>query len=189
MQKLKHSVALAPHKLCLALLTTLFAACFALAPTQEAQAGGFELEGQFGWLSNVASHDHHTASNHGFHFVLSPGYRFVDWVGLYLDQGFGGLFKGGSIFAGQTIVNAKFFLPINPVELWGKVGLGAFYVANDGHSNGAFAIKLGIGVTYDIKGPIGIGINFDYMPVIWNDGWYDYTTHVLDLGVHLRYKF
>ncbi len=185
MQKQNHNI-LAPRKLCLALLTALFAACFALAPTQEAKAGGFELEGQLGWASNLWSH----GGNHGFHVVISPGYRIVDWFGIFLDQGLGGHFPHHNhYFVGQTMVNAKFFLPVNPVELWGKVGLGAFYHASGNWHSGAFALKLGIGVTYDIKGPIGIGLNFDYMPIFWDDYYDHLTTHALDLMVHLRYKF
>ena len=175
-----------PHKLCLALLTALFAAFFAFAPTQEAQAGGFEIEGQLGWNSNLWHHGGH----HGLQFVISPGYRIVDWFGIFLDQGFGGHFPNHShYFVGQTFINAKFFIPVAPVELWGKVGLGGVYHASGDWHAGAFALKLGIGVTYDIKGPLGIGINFDYMPIFWDDYYGHATYHGLDLMVHLRYKF
>lgn len=190
------------RRLGLALLTAVFAAIFAFAPTQEAEAGQFELGVGFGWLGNV----NNDANWQGFHFMVTPGYRIIDWVGVYLDEGFGGLFwkpdhaDRMSMFAGQTVVNAKFFLPVGPVELWGKVGIGAFYLAGDNDrylhglegphpdthwSEGAFAFKLGIGVTYDVTSMIGIGGNFDYLLAAFDGG----NGHYLDLQLHIRFKF
>ena len=176
MEKSRNFFSSCAHRCALAIVTAVFAAFFAFAPTSEAEAGQFELGAGFGWLGEVDNN----ADLQGFHFVITPGYRILDWVGVYLDEGFGGLFmkkrewnKRLSWFAGQTIVNAKFFFPVGPVELWLKGGIGAFYWAYDwddaygfAHAHdswGAFAHKLGFGVTYDVTSMIGIGGNFDYL--------------------------
>ena len=170
--------------------TLLFAAlaclAFTCAPTEDASAQGFELDAGFGWLANTE----YGGASHGFEITVSPGYRIVDWVGVYIDQGFGGLFSGGdSGFAGQTIFNAKFYYQLGPGEIWGKFGLGAFYTSYHGVSNGAFAFKIGFGYTADITDMIGIGGNFDYLPAIWSGNYVSWTTHVLELQFHVRFKF
>ena len=171
--------------------TLLFAAlaclAFTCAPTEEASAQGFELDAGFGWMAETD--DGHGI--HGFEITVSPGYRIVDWVGVYIDQGFGGLFNSGhGQFAGQTIFNAKFYYQLGPGEIWGKFGLGAFYKAHDGDSWGAFAFKIGTGYTADITDMIGIGGNFDYLPAIWSSGYgWSVCTHVLELQFHVRFKF
>jgi hypothetical protein len=198
MEKTHNIISSCSRRCALAIVTAIFAAFFALAPTSEAEAGQFELGAGFGWHGQVNNH----ADWQGFHFMVTPGYRIVDWVGVYLDEGFGGLFWKPPVgdrvseFAGQTVINAKFFLPVGPVELWGKVGIGAFYLAWDwgdsdwggpaGHdSQGAFAFKLGIGCTYDVTSMIGIGGNFDYLLGAFDGG----NGHYLDLQLHVRFKF
>ncbi|MBQ9393915.1 MAG: outer membrane beta-barrel protein [Proteobacteria bacterium] len=170
--------------------TLLFAAlaclAFTCAPTEEASAQGFELDAGIGWMANTW----YGAAQHGFEITISPGYRIVDWVGVYLDQGFGGLFPGGEgFFAGQTIFNAKFYYELGPGELWGKFGLGAFYTGSHGESSGAFAFKIGIGYTADITEMIGIGGQFDYLPTMGGNGWASFCTHVIEFQFHVRFKF
>ncbi len=185
------------------LFTALFAALFAIVPLTTAHAedaGGFELGAGFGYFGIVNDE----FDQHGFHFIITPGYRINEWVGVYVDQGFGGLFYEARIrhidedhnktytigrtssFAGQTVVNAKFFYPIAPVELWGKVGFGAFYTAGDYEHDAAFAFKLGIGCTYPLTEKIGIGGNFDYMIGAYK---HNINAHTIDLQVHARYQF
>ena len=177
-----------------ALAAALFALLFVFAPTSEARAEGFELDAGFGWYGQVDD----GSDRQGFHFVISPGWRFNDLVGVYIDQGLGGLFhkpahaKRMSWFAGHTVINAKFFLKAGPGELWGRVGIGAMYETcdyGDHESWGAFALKLGVGYTVDIWGNIGIGGNFDYLMGAFSKGDDDWVNHYLDLMLHLRFKF
>lgn len=175
------------HKIVLAALACIAALAFTFAPTNEAHAEGFEIGAGLGWIGQVNEGSH----NHGFHIMLTPGYRFVDWVGIYLDESFGGLWwrydgeHDDGHFFGHTVVNAKFFYPLGPGEIWGKVGIGGVYHSGEHWHTGGFAFKVGIGYTADIAGNFGIGGNFDYML-----GAYDgFNGHYLDLQIHLRYKF
>ncbi len=185
MEKIKSSLSLS-HRLFLAIIAGIFAIALTCAPTQEAQAGGFEIGAGLGWTGCV----NHHSDDHGFSLIIAPGYRILDWVGVYVDQGFGGLWNtkldDSGRFFGQTIFNAKFFLPLNlPVDLWLKAGIGAAYVARDDWSDGAFGFKLGIGCTYNISDKIGVGANFDYLLSAWDGS----NGHFLDLQIHLRYAF
>ena len=188
------------HRLIMAFLAGLFTIALTCLPTQEARAEGglqnVELEGQLGW--HGACYDDADRCNHGFYIVLSGGYRFLDWVGAYVDQALGGIFweKHGS-FSGHTIVNAKFFYQLNNnFEIWGKVGIGAAYTGG-AHWDGwgmwggwhGFAFKLGVGGTYNFSEHLGIGLNFDYIPAIWSYWSHSYAIHNLDLCLHLRYRF
>ncbi len=183
----KNILASATHKIILAAMAVIAALAFTFAPTNDAQAQGFEIGAGFGWIGCV----NHHVDDHGFHIMVTPGYRIINWVGVYVDESFGGLWytkndrNDDGHFIGHTIFNAKFFLQLGPGELWGKFGIGAVYYAHDGWSDGAFALKLGVGYTADIWGNIGIGGNFDYMLGAW-EGW---TGNYLDIQVHVRFKF
>lgn len=163
------------------LMALCFVTTFALAAPQEAEAGDWEIGGDFGFVTEVAGPD-----EHGFGFTIYGGYRFLDWVGVYLDQQLSGVWgnsEGPGLFVGSTVVNARFFLPVGPVELWGQIGMGAGYTAIDEHSWGAFDFKLGIGAQFPITNNIAIGGKFAYQ-VFANDG----TGHVLNLAVTLNYQ-
>ena len=96
---------------------------------------------------------------------------------------------------------AKFFLGlVKNLELSGKIGIGATYVADkyrDGGVNkrwdtGWFAIRLGVGLTYFIMGTVGLGLNLDYTPSIANDETYhreQATGHFVKLQAHVIIKF
>ena len=174
------------------LMALCFVTTFALAAPQEADDSEIEVGGDFGYVANVGGGNSH----HGFGITLYGGYRFFDWLGVYLDQQLSGVWwkahpqssnipgvilepKTHSYFVGSTVVNARCFLPTGPVELWGQIGMGAGYVEDWG----AFDFKLGIGVQYPITNKIAIGGKFAYQ-VFANDG----TTHVLDLAVTLNYQ-
>lgn len=165
-----------------ALMALCFVTAFALAAPQEAEAGEFELGGDFGYVAQVAGWD-----EHGFGFTLYGGYRFLDWVGVYLDQQLSGVWAENSdapgTFLGSTVVNARFFLPVSSVELWGQIGMGAGYRAYEEHSWGAFAFKLGLGAQFEVTNNIAIGGKFAYQ-VFANDG----TNHVLNLALTVNYK-
>ena len=174
-----------------ALAAALFALLFVFAPATEARAEGFELGVGFGWFGEVG--DHAGGRWQGFHFILSPGWRFNEWIGVYIDQGFGGHFRhhDQDHFVGQTVFNVRGFLKAGPGDLWGEIGIGAHYLSWDDHTDSAFAFKLGIGYTYDITDVVGIGANFDYMLGAFSDTKYHGagTAHYLDLMLHLRFKF
>jgi hypothetical protein len=160
------------------LMALCFVTTFALAAPQEAEAGDWEVGGDFGFVTDVGGYD-----AHGFGFTIYGGYRFLDWVGVYLDQQLSGVWwehsEAGSYFVGSTVVNARFFLPVGPVELWGQIGMGAGYEGEWG----AFDFKLGIGAQYPITNNIAIGGKFAYQ-VFANDG----ADHILNLAVTLNYQ-
>lgn len=186
MERIQKIMSSLGHRLGTILFAALACLAFTCAPTEEASAQGFEVDAGLGWLGHVW----HGDGVHGFELTVSPGYRIIDWVGVYVDQGFGGVFSHGSgMFMGQTIFNAKFYYKVGPGELWGKVGLGAVYVSKDGISSGEFAFKFGIGYTVDITNMIGIGGNFDYLPMLGGDYGGYWCTHVLELQFHVRFKF
>lgn len=172
---------------------TLFVAatCFFVAPNN-AQAGQFEVGGAFGYAALPDSDSE--LDLHGLAFSLSFGYKFFDWLGAAVEQDLGGLFydKYGmdiSEFSGATIFEAKFYVPIvQNFEFNGKFGIGATYVANDGHDSGWFAIRLGVGATYYIMQQLGIGLIFDYTPSVANSDNAN-TGHFLKLQLGVVYRF
>ena len=174
------------------LLTLLFAACLGLATPSNAEArGDIEVGAAFGWIGLV--HDAEDIYN-GFTFSIDAGYRFTDWVGLYIEQDLGGIWHEDDDhvngFYGATLVEGKFIYAVNSLELFGKVGLGATYVDvdYDGYGdwdNAWFAIRLGIGATYMIGSNWGLGLNFDWTPGFDDD----VVMHFIKLQLHLAFKF
>lgn len=184
------------NKCSLVALTALAASIFVFATPAEAEAGQFELGGAFGYVGEV-----HKDSDgmHGINFRLSAGYKFTDWVGLFLNQDLGGTFHKSndvrtSHFLGATIVSGDFFYPIAAFRLMGTIGLGATYhgqghIKADGHthdvgsSDGAFAFRVGIGGHYMLSDALGVGLTFDYTLGAfehWND-------HILNLLLSVRF--
>lgn len=185
--------------------TTLFlaATCLFSAPN-EAEAGEFEIMGAFGYVA-LPDSDSEVDLN-GLAFSLGFGYRINSWFGIALEQDLGGLFYDKNHldidwFYGATMFEAKFFIGlVKNLELSGKVGIGATYVADkyrDGGVNkrwdtGWFAIRLGAGLTYFIMGTVGLGLNLDYTPSIANDEAYyreQATGHFVKLQAHVIIKF
>ena len=171
--------------------TTLFlaATCLFSAPN-EAEAGEFEIMGAFGYVA-LPDSDSEVDLN-GLAFSLGFGYRINSWFGIALEQDW---------FYGATMFEAKFFLGlVKNLELSGKIGIGATYVADKYRDDGVnkrwdtgwFAIRLGVGLTYFIMGTVGLGLNLDYTPSIANDETYyreQATGHFVKLQAHVIIKF
>lgn len=196
--------AIANSKLALSFIACIFVAFLSFAAPSTAKAGGvngLEVGGAFGWQGELF--DNGTDMN-GIVFRLNAGYRFKDWVGIFINQDLGGTWTrkhGGGIrgkhFAGATIFSANFFYEISQIELFGLLGIGALYhgkfserYKNGGStvfahtSDGAFAFRMGIGGSFKITNNILAGINFDYTV-----GAFDDVDNILDLMLHIRYKF
>ena len=175
-----------------AFMALCFVTTFALAAPQDAQAEGFELGGDFSYVAEVyKGYD----DGHGFAFTLTGGYRFLDWVGVYLDQQLGGSWYGKhddeGHFLGSTVVSAKFFYEVSDLEIWGQFGVGAGYDSYDAGpaknvSDGAFVLKLGAGVQYQIMNDLYLGGKFTYQLFAFDD---KPNAHVINLGVTVMYQF
>lgn len=178
-------------------LTTLFlaTACFIAAPS-DAQAGNFEVGGAFGYAAAPDADSDYDLN--GLSFSLHFGYKFLDWVGVAIEQDLGGLFydKHGldvDEFYGATIFEARFYAPLmDKLEFNGKFGIGATYLADsyDGESwdTGWFAIRLGVGLTYYIMDSLGINLMFDYTPSVANSDDAE-DEHFIKLQVGVVYQF
>jgi len=181
-----HPLSFLKQPLRLGLLTALLASFFVFASPNDAQAGNFELHGGFGYLGVFNK----GGDAHGISVTLSPGFRW-DWIGVFLDQNLGGVFssyddfyghrKYNNLFVGSTIINAKFFYNLGPAELWGQAGIGGAYVEKDG----AFGLKLGIGLSVPLSSFLAIGGDFAYTLAAHRH----YTNHFLTLSGHIRLSF
>lgn len=168
-----------------AFLALLMATGLCLATPSNAEAGtGFDIGAGIGW--HGAFHHKDVGHFHGFSVRLAAGYRFKDWIGVYINQDLGGHWHGHhhGYFAGTTILSADFFLPFQDLTLIGLIGVGADYHNYDLVENGAFALRLGIGAEYMIKPNFGIGANFDYTL-----GANDHAYHMTSALLHFRYSF
>ena len=188
------------NKLTLIALSVLAASAFAFAAPSTAQAGQFEIGGGFGYESEQYKNDDGNGMN-GINFRLIAGYKFLDWVGIYLNQDLGGTFRSdnditSSRFVGSTIVSGDFFYPAGAFKFMGTVGIGATYhgkshIEYDGYyetmgsSEGAFAFRVGIGGYYMLSQQLGLGLTFDYTLGAY-DGWND---HILNVLLGVRYAF
>ena len=178
----------------LALTTLLFAFGLNMATSQEANAGEFEINGGFGF---AGMYHKNSVDYNGFTFTIGAHYRFLDWLGLGVEQDLGALFNDDDNdyngFYGATIFGAKFIYSFGAAEIFGRLGIGAVYVNMEyvkhhihwEWDNAWFGLRLGVGGTYYIAGPFGIGLNFDYTPSFDDD----VVTHFLRLQLHLVYKF
>ena len=163
-----------------------------------AKAGDFEVGAGIGWLADVGN----GPDGHGFTLRLDAGYNYNPWVGFFLEQDLGGTFwkSSNAHFHGATIIALKVTYPnLEGFDLWGKLGLGGAYYARhqggDDWSRGFFAFRLGIGATYKIDQHLGIGAQFNYTVCAGDsdDGHHFHkgsdNAHILDILIHLAYKF
>lgn len=181
-------------------LSVLAASAFAFAAPSTAQAGQIEIGGSFGYEGEQYKHDDGNGMN-GINFRLIAGYKFLDWVGVYLNQDLGGTFRSEndstlSRFVGSTIVSGDFFYPAGAFKLMGTVGIGATYHGKShfktdnhsetiGSSDGAFAFRVGLGGYYMLSQQMSLGLTFDYTLGAY-DGWND---HILNVLFGVRYAF
>jgi len=182
-------------------LTLLSALAFTFAAPSQASAQSLEVGAAFGWIGNVGDYD----DGHGIDLRLSFGYHINDYVAILLEQDLGGTWWGDdndhnewSIFEGSTIVAGKFIYPVQKsFDIWGKVGLGAHYIARHRHhddwSKGYFAFRIGVGLTYYFLDNLGAGLNFDYTLGAGSDKYprlhASDNANIVDLMLHLTYKF
>ena len=178
----------------LGLVTLLFACGLNMATAQDAQAGEFEINGGFGFAGMYGKH---VDDYNGFTFTIGAHYRIIDWLGLGVEQDLGALFfehdNDYNGFYGATMFDAKFIYSLGSAEIFGRLGLGAVYINLDYDKkhvhwewdNAWFGLRIGVGGTYYIAGPLGLGINFDYTPSFDDD----VVIHFLRLQLHLVYKF
>ncbi len=199
-------IAIPNHPRFLATVFAAFLAVFALVTPSTAKANGFEVMGAIGWHDEIPNDTPHADMN-GFGVRLSAGYRFADWIGVFVNQDLGGAFNHwdiggvrvrGSHFLGTTLVSANLFFPTGPLETFALIGIGATYTgkwhehhhdhhADLGKGEGAFAFRVGIGATYMLptNPKFGIGANFDYTTGAFEVD----NEHIVDLMLHMRYKF
>ena len=113
----------------LALTTLLFAFGLNMATSQEANAGEFEINGGFGF---AGMYHKNSVDYNGFTFTIGAHYRFLDWLGLGVEQDLGALFNDDDNdyngFYGATIFGAKFIYSFGAAEIFGRLGIGAVYV-------------------------------------------------------------
>lgn len=189
------------NKIALTALAASTVALFAFATPSVAEAGQFEVGGGFGYLGEFGKNDH---SMHGINFRLFGGYKFLDWVGVYLNQDLGGDFDSEgdthwSKFVGATIVSGDFFYPVGPVKISSTVGIGAAYTGKTttrvdghsetgGHSAGAFAFRVGAGCYYMVNDALGVGLTFDYTFAAFKTEDGD-NRHFLNILAGVRYAF
>ena len=169
MNALKNLSVLSKHAW-IAVLGVLFAfGCMFVSPSQ-ANAQNFDVNAAFGWQGLIL--DDHRQDWHGPMFSLSFGYRFMDGLGVYLEQDLGGLIFDNEkplddvkLFNGATIISARGIYTVGQMELWGKLGIGAIYTADsdgDWGDEAWFAFRCGIGLTYMFMSNIGAGLDFSY---------------------------
>ena len=121
----------------------------------------------------------------------------MDWLAVMVEQDLGALFfeddKDLNAFYGATMFEGKFIFPVNPLEIYAKLGIGAVYISCENTyqgikldmSNAWFGLRLGVGATYMMASNWGIGLNFDYTPS-FDDGAVD---HFLRFQAHFVYRF
>ncbi len=154
----------------------------------------FDIEVSTGWLGQM----NEGKLRQGFQFMLSDGYRIMDWLNISVDQGLGGLYWKNAdaeqikAFVGHTMASVKFSYTwwdtknyIAPFfDVWTQLGLGGMYISeihSEGNKlSGAFACKSGIGFTGYI-GMWGIGLRVDYTFAL-----FDKEQHYLDAMIVFR---
>ena len=179
-------------------LGALFAfGCFFAAPSQ-ANAQNFDLNAAFGWQTMVL--DDHRDDGNGPMFNISFGYRFMDFLGVYVEQDLGGLIWDNAapiedykIFNGATLVDIRGFFTVSSFELWGKLGIGAIYTADsdgDAGDQAWFAFRLGIGATYMFMSNIGAGLDFSYtLGAADSHAHFDDVVNFVSQKAHVSFRF
>lgn len=163
-----------------------FVTAFSLATPEEAKAGEIEAGADLGYVAQLD-----ILSSHGFGITVYGGYRIFDWMGVYVDQLLGGVWledyagiEPEGIFVGSTVLNARFFMPINhSIELWGQIGIGAGYLAVNEASDEGFAFKAGVGAMYALTHNLSLGAKFAYQ-LFANRA----TAHNINVAITLNYK-
>ena len=195
MSQLKSFVAAHLHQLSAAFMALVAALCFMVATPSQANAQNIDINAAFGWQGMIL--DDHRDDGHGPMFTISVGYRFMDWLGVYYEQDLGGLIWDNpgpdfKIFSGASIVSIRGFLILSNFELWGKLGIGAFYTADsdgDAWDEGWFAFRIGIGGTYMFTQKVGAGLDFSYTLGAGDHHVIDDTVHLVSLKLHVSFRF
>ncbi|MBQ9393916.1 MAG: outer membrane beta-barrel protein [Proteobacteria bacterium] len=174
------------NRIALGALLLISAFFLTLPSTAEAKNGGFDFGVSVGytWSTALSPSDGNTtpkvkSDGHGFAVTISPGTRFNDYVGLYVDFGLNvawmqkdaqigdinedmiAIHEKDYLYAFTTMLMVRFFQPVYKGEIFEAIGLGYSYTGDTfiGKEPGStFAAKASLGYLFVISPNFRIGV-------------------------------